>query len=222
MSEESYRVYLLTFPNGMIYIGQTKHTIRYRMQLGYKHNDKMANAVKLYGYDNICHKILADGLTKEEADRVEQEMIAAYNAQDPTVGYNISKGGKATYLGLKHTEEYKRSMSEKLKGRQFTEEHKNNIRKSLTGNPKLCGANNPLYGKPKSAETIRKQYESHKHKMKSVIQYTLDWQELQRYDSIHQAEKATGVDRTIITKCAKGITKKPTQYNWRYNEVNPT
>ena len=39
--EKAYKVYKYTFPNGMIYIGCTKNSIKERWYSGYKHNSRM-------------------------------------------------------------------------------------------------------------------------------------------------------------------------------------
>ena len=217
MEERTYKVYKLTFPNGMIYIGQTKHPIEHRIKTGgYQHNEKMLNAIKTFNDCDIQKEILADKLTQSEAYAVEKRMIAEYDSCNPAVGYNISKGGKETFLGLKHTEETRRKMSASSTGKVFTEEHKKNISKALKASPNNRGVNNPMYGKPKSVETIQKQYASHRHEMKPVIQMTLNGETINCFDSVHQASKATGVDRTSITRSAKGLDKHPTRFIWEY------
>lgn len=118
----SYRVYKHTFPDGKIYVGMTKHTIKGRINIGYQHNPRMQNAVKTYGFRNTITEILADNLTYEEACEKECEFIAKFNSTDQNIGHNISYGGNKTYAGLKHTEEYRQMMSDRYMGRHFSEE----------------------------------------------------------------------------------------------------
>lgn len=116
-----YKVYMYTFPDGKIYIGVTKHDLNVRMDNGYSHNANLKAALKC-GWANVKKTILADGLTQSEAFEEEQRCISKFNATDPKIGYNISRGGRSTFAGLKHSEEYKRRMSEMYKGRTYSEE----------------------------------------------------------------------------------------------------
>lgn len=108
-----YCVYMHTTPSKKRYIGITRQTPGKRWQRGhgydYGSNDYFYNAIKKYGWDNIEHEILFDNLEKEEAERIEIELIAMYQTTNPKYGYNHETGGMAFE---KHTEEYKRRMSE--------------------------------------------------------------------------------------------------------------
>ena len=90
----SYKIYMYSFPNGMVYIGMTKHTVQYRKDCGYQHNLKLKQAIKKYGWKDIGTTILADNLSKDEAYESEMYYINKYNADNPEKGYNISHGGK--------------------------------------------------------------------------------------------------------------------------------
>lgn len=56
----------------------------------------MRNAISKYGWKNVKHEILYEGLTKEEAENKEIELIAKYKSNDFEHGYNIAKGGNCT------------------------------------------------------------------------------------------------------------------------------
>lgn len=59
----------------------------------------MWNAIKAYGWENIEHNIIVDGLTKEQAMTLEQRFISAYDTLEN--GYNATIGGEeilGTYL----------------------------------------------------------------------------------------------------------------------------
>ena len=116
-----HTVYMYEFPNGMIYIGMTSKSIQHRKDCGYQHNDALRNAIQEYGWSVTKVTVLAEADTREEAFAQEEEMIARYNATNPNIGYNISPGGKATYKGLKHTNEYRKRMSDLYKGKVFSE-----------------------------------------------------------------------------------------------------
>ena len=157
-----YIVYMHTTPSGKRYIGITSQTVERRWQKGfgyaYGDNDYFFNAIKKYGWDNIKHEILFTGLTKSEAEEKEIELIAKYNTTSRDCGYNRETGGHAT---PKHTEEYKRKMSEMQKEiwknspgrREKLAEYRRGKSLSEETKEKLRQAN---LGKKQSAETIKK------------------------------------------------------------------
>lgn len=106
--------------------------------------------------------------------------------------------------GYKHTEEWKKQNSERMKGREITWGHKTS--KTLMGHPGLKGKDNPMYGKhlvawnkgiPHSEETKRKISEAHKGAKSirwrggiSFEPYGLDWTETLR-KAIRQRDNYT-------------------------------
>ena len=95
-------VYEHRFPNGKRYIGITSNDPekRWNNGNGYKQQTKVRKAIKHYGWDNIKHTVLVDGLSREAAERLEQYLIAELDTIGN--GYNVAiggnAGGKATYL----------------------------------------------------------------------------------------------------------------------------
>ena len=127
MSGKKYLVYKHTNKvNGLVYIGITcqKPERRWRNGYGYKPgkdengNEKSLyfwNAIQKYGWDGFDHLILVRGLTKEEAEWLEIQLIAAYDSTDRSKGYNLTKGGGGTN-GYHPTEETRKKQSESSKG----------------------------------------------------------------------------------------------------------
>lgn len=74
-------VYKHTFPNGEVYIGKTnmRPEDRWLNGWGYRTSPLMFNAIIKYGWDNVQHEIIADGLTEHEAFEREQQEINAYS-----------------------------------------------------------------------------------------------------------------------------------------------
>ena len=109
-----YTVYKHTL-NGKVYVGMTrqKPEDRWCSGWGYKECPRFWNAIQKYGWSKVQHEILFTGLTKEEAEAKEIELIAFYRSDDRRYGYNIDKGGSC--VG-KCSEEHKRKVSAKLKG----------------------------------------------------------------------------------------------------------
>lgn len=166
-----YTVYKHTTPSGKVYIGITgkKPEYRWKNGKGYKDNAHFDNAIKKYGWENIKHEIVQNGLTKQQACDLEIELIANYDATNPRNGYNISAGGEYGTLGVHPSAETRRKLSESKKGanhpyygKHLTAEHRRKISESTKG------TNNPFYGKHHSAETRRKLSESNKGKHPSA------------------------------------------------------
>ena len=99
MANNNYTVYKHTTPDGRIYIGCTGCRIKMRWQNGYhyKSNPRFTKAIKHYGWDSIKHEIIADGLSIEEATRLERILIRELDATNPKKGYNVQKGGAINY-----------------------------------------------------------------------------------------------------------------------------
>ena len=106
---DNYIVYKHTAPSGKVYIGITKQTPdkRWKNGLGYQDNPYFFKAIKKYGWDGFKHEILAEQLTKEEAEQMEIRLIREYGSHEREKGYNIALGGSAT----EHVEETKEKMS---------------------------------------------------------------------------------------------------------------
>ena len=157
-----YTVYMHKFPNGKVYVGITKNSIytRWANGQGYKHNKRMTNAIKRYGWENISHIIIAENISKEQACKLEIEKIKEFDSTNEQKGYNYSTGGESgasgvkqsqetirkriqntngginPFLGKKHTEETKDKISAAGKGRKVSEETKRKISNSTKGVPK--------------------------------------------------------------------------------------
>ena len=218
--ERNYCVYLHSCPNGKVYIGITCQNPLSRWQCGhgYRFQKHFYHAIVKYGWDNIKHEILYDGLTKEEACQQEIELIAHYNSTDPQFGYNHSVGGSCPSSGIHHTEEARRKMSEALKGKyvgennhlygtHFTEEHRRKIGEANKGRTSWCK------GKRFTEEHRRKIGEKRKKPVFCLETY-------KTYASSIEAEQATGISCENIRACCQGKSHTAGGYHWKYEEVN--
>ena len=163
---KKFKVYKYTSPSGKVYIGQTCQTLNSRASQGegQRESPRFYNAIKKYGFENFTVEILADNLTKEEADRLEVFYISFFNSINPEYGYNLSSGGSSPIpseetrekmrqkrLGRKSSKETKQKISKALTGIKRSEETKEKLRKiakERCKNPE----NNPMYGKHLSEE----------------------------------------------------------------------
>ena len=207
-----YSIYKHTSPSGKVYIGVTsrKPEVRWGNGRNYSENEYFTRAIKKYGWENFEHEILETGLSKEDAEQKEIELIAMYKSNQREFGYNIENGGS---LGNKHSEYTKLKISEALKGEK-----------------------NPRYGKKfpnqmmksrgiMSEEERKKRSLSHKNQIpvnkKAVNQYDINGVFIETYESLSDASLKTGVDCANISRCLKGDRKSAGGYLWKENtEVN--
>jgi predicted GIY-YIG superfamily endonuclease len=63
--DNNYKVYMHTFPDNKVYIGITRQSLSQRWgKDGYGYQKQpVYNAIKKYGWDNIKHELVEDGLT---------------------------------------------------------------------------------------------------------------------------------------------------------------
>lgn len=102
--------------NNKRYVGITSHKDpekRWNGGKGYFRNKHFSDAIERYGWENFDHIIVGSGLQKEEACRIEKELIRKYKTQDKQRGYNLTDGGEFFH----HSEESKRLMSQNRKGK---------------------------------------------------------------------------------------------------------
>jgi len=151
----------------MGYIYKTTNTLNGKIYIGrYNGNDSsylgsgmcFKRAVKRYGRKNFVKEILEDNIeSHEELNEREMYWIALFNANDPTIGYNLTKGGDGAF-GYKHTQEWKDGLSERVKGEKhplFGKHHSPKTRAKMSEAKigKYVGVNSPNYGLQRSQET---------------------------------------------------------------------
>ncbi len=115
MEEIKYQVYCHSIElNGVIkrYIGITHHqdpNKRWLNGRGYRDCPRFYNAIKKYGWNNFTHEIIETGLSQEDAEQMEIQLIQKYNSANRQFGYNIGLGGR---LSGKHSEETRQKIKQ--------------------------------------------------------------------------------------------------------------
>ena len=112
--------------DGKRYVGITSQKPEKRWGNGCNYSDSpyFYNAIKKYGWEEFSHEILFTGLSKKEAQEKERELIAKWELNDRSYGYNIQKGGEGVDA---ISDETRRKMSEIRKGKKLSEETKHRM-----------------------------------------------------------------------------------------------
>jgi len=243
---KKFTVYMHVFPNNKIYVGITCQLPKYRWDYGcgYKAQKYLYNAIKKHGWENIEHIIVAEMLTKEEAEKIEIDLIKYWDTTNCKNGYNISTGGGATGKGVKFSEERKKKIIKKLKGRKVSLETRAKISESLKGQKQSQETKDKraksLKGKKRSEEYKRKASERLKGKPtgispsketrekmskasmnshnKPVIQYDLEFKKIKEFKSLTCVKLELGIAIENISSCCRGKRKTAGGYIWKYKK----
>lgn len=98
-------IYKITFPNGLVYIGRTNNVNRRwashkRKALSPGRKSIVHCAMASYGIENLRFEVIEETTDSDVFDR-EVFWIKKYRSTEKGFGYNISKGGKDLWYGLK-------------------------------------------------------------------------------------------------------------------------
>ena len=197
MENKTYIVYMHRCPNDKKYIGVTrvKTYSRFHGGSGYRYNKEFYSDIKKYGWGNIEHIIVSENIDKEQAYKLEQELIKKYNTTNFKNGYNKQNGGEKN----KNTDEIKQKIRNARLGTKLKETTKQKLRKQK------IGKKNPMYGKKPT-------------NCKKVNQYDLNNNFIKTWNDIHEAEKELNIFRSNIIKCCKGERKSCGGFKWSYYE----
>ena len=206
-SLDKYIVYRHISPSGKVYVGITKHknaTRRWERGRAYRRHGFFWNAVQKYGWDNIEHEVLLEGVSKSEAIYAEKYLIRWYKIHG--ISYNITDGGEGTTGHIPWN-----------KGIPCSEEVKQKI-----GNANR-GANSYWWHKEFPEEMKKKISEAKKGiatKVCRVIQLTLSGEFIREWNSQSEAARTLGLDSSAIAKCCIGKRNKCGNFKWQYNYEN--
>jgi group I intron endonuclease len=214
--DKTYVVYRHIFPNGKCYIGITcakPYSLRWQSGRGYRKQQKIYNAIKKYGWENVQHEVLAFNLDLNDANRVEQELIEKYNSIDN--GYNISTGGGGC-PGFHHSSETKLKISKATRGKPHGKGNPSALKRYVLEH----GAWNK--GKKLSVQHRQKVATVHRARLnKPITAYDpITMIAALHFDCGSDAAKAVGVSPETIYRCAKGGRKTSAGYVWRYDDAS--
>lgn len=200
--------YLRTYPNG-----------KYIQPI-------FARALKKYNdwNNDWDHIIVADKLTKNDACKIEIELIDLYKTnvcrwKNKAMGYNMTDGGEGL-AGYSFTEERKKQYSIMFSGennpmynrpwwdentpQEKIDEWKINVAK--------YGKDNGFFGKHHTAESKKKISET--RNKTPVIQLGMNGEFIAEYESATKATRVTGVHSANILSCCYGNCKSAGGFMW--------
>lgn len=229
--------------NGKKYIGQTSEedvNKRWKNGRGYFSSTYFYNAIQKYGWDGFEHRIIARGLSLEEANEMESKLIEEYKTTDKNFGYNITSGGRNAPM----SEETKKKLSKSKMGHKVSSE----TRKKISENhADMSGKNNPRYGVhvsdetrakisannkswmrkgvKRSEETKRKMRENHADfsganhpQARAVVQLDLNGNYITTFSTAKEAAKSINQRGPNITICCQNTHRTAGGYMWRYKD----
>jgi hypothetical protein len=140
---DGYWIYTHTTPDGCVYVGMsgTKHTYD-RWQSGSYLKTGLGPDIEKWGWDNIKHEIIKDGLTKEEALEMEEEIRLFCEKNGVSLNKNrtgmvIEKSGGYNEYHASYREEHRDAAKNKTKEwrKNNSERHRENCRRWFDENP---------------------------------------------------------------------------------------
>ena len=185
-------------PTDKWYLGQTIHPEgRFKRHIDYainkKDNNRFHNALRKYGLDNFIYCVLEENVLKENLNLKEIEWIEYYDSFYS--GYNMTTGGDTNVIIL---EETRKKISESLKGRILSIQTRKRMSESRKGRI------GPNKGKPAPNR-------------KKVLQYDLECNYIQTYNSIFEAQKQNPkCSAPNIIKVCKGERNQAGGFIWKY------
>lgn len=210
----SYTVYMHILPNNKRYIGITKQTLegRFKNSLGYGTQQLFWRAIQKYGWDNIKHEVIAEGLTHDEACELEVFYIAKYKTNNPKYGYNRTSGGDGTCnFSHKnpHDDNWKKKVSIANTGKKRTIEARQKMREAKLGTH-WSDERKQAYSKSQRERGFKpsKQCIEASIKKRSIPIYVYENNNLiGSYKNITSAAKDLGVSVSYISLCLSGKLK---------------
>lgn len=231
-----YCVYCHTnLTNGKKYYGITRQAPEKRWQkgAGYK-GTYFGNAIAKYGWDGFLHTVLFRDLSKEEACKIEIDLISKYKTSNRNFGYNVALGGQTCDVitgksGENHPNHKRVKMIDaktneviRVFGSQSTAAKELGIsRKGIT---KACQGISCTYmgyvweyADIEYAKPIHNGAGNYDHSMqrKPIIVIDIDGTE-HHFKSINDASLKFGISHSNISRFLTGIRKDKSGRRWSY------
>lgn len=187
----------------------------------FKYNYPLYQAFRKYGIENFSFDVIADDFnTKEEMQLYENQMIIfydsynnGYNQTYNTLSYNIENlqnyinkiSQKCALLENGKIKEIYNSYHDAAKKNNYSSDFASNIRKVCKG--KMNSVNNQIFRDLDENNNIIIYKNITSPRRTKVYSYNIHTGEEKEYESISEASRQTGLDRSRIQKCCSGDTK---------------
>jgi hypothetical protein len=179
-------------------------------------NKHWRNIVKSTPYDI---EIVIDNLTWQEACEKEKEFIKLYGRSCLNEGplCNITEGGDGV-LGMKHSEETRKKISQDNKRPEKLIICMNNLKKMQTPESRAKALASRDYEKISKKRVSNTDYSKIKEASeKAVIQYSLDGNIIKEWKSITEAcNNIINLHDSNVSRCCKLKRKEAGGFIWRY------
>jgi hypothetical protein len=200
-------------PEGrLFYIGKGKGNRAYKFSL--KRNYHWKNIVKKYG--NPIVNILANWNTEKEAFEHEKVLIDSFRK----LGYklvNMTNGGEGT-SGIKKTEDQKKAISLKQKGRVGVKPNEETRKKMSLARIGKTPWNKGIVGIIKASEETKQKLRASKTRYKTsplkYISTNINTLERKTYIGI-RALKENGMEISSVHRCINGTRKHHRNCTWQ-------
>lgn len=225
-------IYMLEFPNGMVYIGKSRHL---KKRIGQHMHGKASNrlledAWSMFGRDSVKTVYLEtipinEDTNWEEVDAIlnekEKEYIAKYRSNDRLFGYNQYDGG-AHGVGYVCSEEHKEKLRISHLGKKLppvSEEKRRKLSQALKGrrpSPQCEEARlKAVIGKKQTKEHRQKVF-LNDPRHRRIASYDLEGNLLKVYFCLRDAANDANVPYQGIQRVLKGTRKKCGGLIWKY------
>lgn len=208
--EKKYKVYKHTCPNGKCYIGITSQSTESRWKNGRGYDTQLfGKAVRKYGWENIEHEILFDGLSLDEAYQKEIELIFELQSYNPLFGYNCDLGGAGS-SGHFISDEQREKMRERSKEMWKDPKTREHLLKHLA---EISKEN---IGRKRTQEAISKTKDALSI---PVLQYNKQFELVAEHPSLMDAARNLNKNcNNLISRVCKQKHKTAYGYYWRYKD----
>ena len=215
--------------NGKVYIGQTKQspTERWRSGNGYKNNVYFYHSIQKYGWDNFEHEIIEKGIDSVKlANAREIYYIDKFNSYKN--GYNLTSGGdNRDHLGVPVLQINIDTLDivNAYQTIRFAEEstgiNHSQISRCCLRNKKDIQAGGYYWcfqDEWHEGWTPKKRKPPIAYNKKEVYQLDKTGNIVNKFESVLDAEKTTGIKNSSIGQCCKGKRISAGDFYWCYIE----
>jgi len=181
------------------------------------------------------HPFFGKSLSEETRNKISKSHVGyKYSEKTRKLKSLQTQGSKNPNFGKRHSLEARRKMSEVNIGRTMTDANKKEMSKRMLGNQRGLGykhsqqsrdrmseqrkgEKHPLFGIGHTNETKIKMRSLSQDRSKTVIQLDLNGKEINRFPSIMEAQRVTGIAKQSISPVCHGKHKQAGGFQWKFS-----